>query len=173
MSGKIQPAIDSQTEELTEASRLASNAITAIDTVKCFNGQNFELWQYTGAVKKAAKWYWVQARYNALQIGFVRIILLGMFVQGFWYGSYLVNSGNKTPGQVLTAFWASLIATQTVEQMLPQTLVLEKGSAAASALKMVLTSLKKDRRISSLARRRKPVWCQGEVQMKNVSSASD
>ncbi|MCJ1322561.1 hypothetical protein MMC15_007910 [Xylographa vitiligo] len=171
VSARMQPAIDLQIEHLTQASKLANNAITAIDTVKSFNGQDFELWQYLEATKKAALCYLVQARANAFQIGLVRVTLLGMFVQGFWYGNHLVDIGSRTPGEVLTAFWACLMATQTMEQLLPQMIVLEKGRVAAATLKAVLIKVDKGRKIKQMMGRKTPRYCDGDIQVKRVSFA--
>ncbi|MCJ1292429.1 hypothetical protein MMC34_003979 [Xylographa carneopallida] len=171
VSARMQPAINLQIEHLTQASKLANNAISAIDTVKSFNGQDFELWQYLDATKKAALCYLLQARANALQIGLVRVTLLGIFVQGFWYGSHLVDVGSRTPGQVLTAFWACLMATQTMEQLLPQMIVLEKGRVAAATLKAVLIKVDKGRKIKQMMGRKTPRYCDGDIQVKRVSFA--
>ena len=169
ISARIQPAIIAQTEHLTQAAKLANNSIMSIDTVKYFNGQDFEIWQYAAAIKKAAKYYLVQARTNATQIGFVRIVVLGMFVQGFWFGSHLVTTGQKNPGQILTAFWACLMATQTVEQLLPQFIVLEKGRVAAATLEAVLKKIEKGRHITRIIGHKTPGYCDGDIQIRNVS----
>ena len=170
ISARMQPAIDKQREEMTQASKLASNAISAIDTVKCFNGQDLELWQYVRAVRRGAQHYLVQARSNALQIGFVRFTMVAIFVQGFWYGSHLVDSGNKTPAQVLTTFWACLMASQTIEQLLPQMIVLEKGRAAATTLRALLQKIERGRRIQPMVGGKRPKYCDGDVRVQNVSS---
>ncbi|MCJ1471901.1 hypothetical protein MMC13_000542 [Lambiella insularis] len=171
VSARMQPAIEQQIEQLTQASKLANNAITAIDTVKCFNGQDFELGQYLEATKKAAFYYLVQARANALQIGLVRVSVLGMFVQGFWYGSHLVDTGSRTPGQILTAFWACLMATQTMEQLLPQMIVLEKGRVAAATLQAVRIKVDRGQRVRDMIGRKAPRYCDGDIQVKRVSFA--
>ena len=171
ISARMQPSIDAQIVELTQASKLANNSISAIDTVKCFNGQDFEVWQYSTAVKRAATYYLTQAQANALQIGFVRIMTLGMFVQGFWYGSHLVDAGKKNPGQVLTAFWACLMATQAIEQILPQMIVLEKGRAAGATLKAIYIHMERGRRITRMVGRRTPAYCDGDIEVRKVSFA--
>ena len=169
ISASMQRAIDAQTERLTEASRFASNALGAIETVKCFNGQSVETRQYTKAIRLASKFYLAQARANALQIGVVRFMTLSMFVQGFWYGSYLVSTGRRNPGQVLTAFWACLQATQTMEQILPQMLVLERGKSAGSTLKTVLDQIVKGGKMNAIGGDRIPPYCEGDVQISDVS----
>lgn len=168
ISARMQPAVECQTEELTNASKLATNAISAIDTVKYLNGQDFENWQYSRSVKRAAKFYLAQAQANAFQIGFVRVIILGMFVQGFWYGSHLVNYCNKRPGDILTAFWACLMATQTIEQLLPQIIVLEKGRAAGAMLKTTIMHMENGREAARVTGGTAPNFCDGDVVIRNV-----
>lgn len=167
-SAIMQPSIDIQAAQLTQASKLVNNAISAIETVKCFNGQDFEIWQYASTIRKAARYYLVQAQANALQIGFVRLVTLGMFVQGFWYGSRLVAEGTKDAGQVLTTFWACLMATQAIEQILPQMIVLETGRAAGATLLSVLNRVESGRKFqrkSGLT----PRYCDGDIEIQNVS----
>lgn len=168
ISARIQPCIEIQAENLSQASKLADNAISAVDTVKCFNGQDFEVWQYSDAIKRAAQFYLKQARSNALQIGFVRLITLAMFVQGFWYGGHLVATGKKTPGQILTTFWACLMATQAVEQILPQMIVLEKGRAAGATLQASLTQMEQGRRVTKMNGGLTPTYCDGDIELRNV-----
>jgi len=169
ISGRMQPAVDKQAAELLAAAKIAKNALTAIDTVKCYNAQDFEAWQYADIVKKAAVQYLSQARANALQIGFVRLMTLSLFVQGFWYGSYLVTNGKRTSGQVLTAFWGCLMATQTFEQILPQIIVLEKGRSAGATLATILARMSQGDRIAqTTATRISPRYCDGDVQFHDV-----
>ncbi len=167
----MQPSIEAQAKELTRASQLANNSISAIDTVKCFNGQDFQSWQYAQAVHKAARFYLIQARQNALQIGLIRLVTLGMFVQGFWYGSHLVDKGKKNPGQILTAFWACLMAAQAIEQIIPQMIVLEKGRAAGATLKAALIQMERGRKVTSMVGCKTLGNCKGDVEIRNVSKS--
>ena len=169
ISARMQPSIDAEGENLNRATKLANNAIVAIDTVKCFNGQIIEVGQYTAAIKSAAKHYLIQAHANASQIGFVRLVTLGMFVQGFWYGSHLIDTGKRNPGQILTAFWACLMATQAVEQILPHMIVLEKGRAAGATLKAVLLQMEGGRKITRMLGRKTPRYCEGDIEVRNAS----
>lgn len=165
----MQLSVQNQVEELTKASKVANNAISSIDTVKCYNGQNSETWQYSSIMRRAAYFYLRQAKANALQIGFVRFITLSMFVQGFWYGTHLVITGKKTPGGVLTAFWACLMATQTVEQIFPQTIILEKGRVAGAYLRAMLNQLQSGVGIVQSVNRQPPECCKGEIKINGIS----
>lgn len=84
ISAQMQWAVGRHADCLMQASKLASSSVFSIGTVKTLNGQNFEIWQYSTAIQRAAKYFLAQAHGSAMQIGFVRLMTLGMFVQGFW-----------------------------------------------------------------------------------------
>lgn len=167
-SHKIQPAIDAQEASLNMASKCSTNAISAIETVKCFNGQEGEVRQYISKIKQAASAYYLQAHANAFQIGFVCLITKGMFVQGFWYGSALIDAQKISSGNVLTTFWAALMATQAVEQLLPQMIVLEKGRAAGATLQAIRLRVELGRRITEMAGKQVPTKCKGDIDIRGV-----
>ena len=167
-SSRMQPSIEAQAEELTKASSIANDAILDIDTVKCFNRQDFETWQYRKAIDRAARYYLRLAQANALQIGGLRLITLVMFVQGFWFGSHLVNTGQKNPGDILTAFWACLMATQAFERIQPEVVILEKGRAAGAALGSILDQLEDDFGISRVSGNTFPLCCAGDIEIRDV-----
>jgi ATP-binding cassette, subfamily B (MDR/TAP), member 1 len=164
-------AIESQKQELSKASKYANTAVNAIDTVKTFNGQNQEIWQYHFTIKKVTAYYLLQARSNALQFGITRFLIVGLFVQGFWFGIYLVNNG-LDPGHVLTTFYACLSAMQGIEVVLPQFLVLAKGISAGQTLKSIMSEMQVDRRRANVGELIKPKSCLGDVEIKNVQPIS-
>jgi ATP-binding cassette subfamily B (MDR/TAP) protein 1 len=166
----MQPNIDAQAAELSQATKTAGTAISAIETVKCCNGQDYEVEHFSNAIGRAAEFYRRQARANALQIGFVRLIILCMFVQGFWYGSSLLGSGGRDAGQILTTFWATLMATQTAEQILPQLIVLEKGKAAGAALKVVVQDENRTMKASAVTGGKRRSECKGDIKFKHVGA---
>ena len=167
-SSRMQPSIETHMEELTKASSIANDAVLAIDTVKCFNRQDFEIWQYRKAIERAARYYLRLAQANALQIGGLRLITLIMFVQGFWYGSHLVNTGRKNPGDILTAFWACLMATQAFERIQPEVVILEKGKAAGAALKSILDQMEDGFGVSRVSGGIFPLCCAGDIEIRDV-----
>lgn len=173
ISSRMQTTVQGHIDGLTKASKLANVSISSIDTVKAFNGQDDEIFSYSRAIRSAARLYLRQARSNALQIGFVRFTTLSLFVQGFWYGAHLINTGKKNPGDVLTAFWACLMATQTAEQILPQMLVLEKGRAAGATLQAALTQMRRGKKVVKMVGSKAPKFCDGDIQVRNVSCSSE
>ncbi|CAG8233759.1 unnamed protein product [Penicillium nalgiovense] len=171
LSSKMKFSITAQQVELTEASKVANNAITNIDTVKCLNGQAFEHRNFAERIERSATHYLRQARLNSLQIAFIRWMMFGMFVQGFWYGSSLARAGKLTSGEVLRTFWACLTAAQSIEQVLPQMIVMGKGKVAGAALKSIIQSRREDKIVSEANGTRYPEHCEGDVEVKNVSFA--
>jgi ATP-binding cassette subfamily B (MDR/TAP) protein 1 len=96
-------------------------------------------------------------------------MVFGMFVQGFWYGSSLARAGKLSPGEVLRTFWACLTAAQSIEQVLPQMIVIEKGKIAGELLKSIIQSRAIDRRNSELKGSLYPMHCEGDVEVNNAS----
>lgn len=171
ISRKIQPSIQAYEAELTRTSKLVSSSFSCIDAVKYFNGQNFEAQQYSLGILAATRWYRNEALGQALQIGCVRLMIFGMFVQGFWYGISLVEAGQLNPGDVVTAFWACLLSTHAIEDVLPHIIVLEKGRASSSALQQLIK--KKTNycdETDNTAQKLSPTFCEGDIRVKNVSN---
>lgn len=170
LSSKIQPHIDGQKKYLAVASKTASSAIIWIETVKASNGQAQEHGSFVKAVGWASKEYRKQSHLNGLRMGFTRILILGMFVEGFWYGNKLVRGGSQfSPGDIMTTFWSCLMATQALETVMPQVMVLEKGRAAGAWLKALLTTM--ENKTGSGRRQlggRMPMTCSGDIELTGV-----
>ncbi|KAK8165049.1 P-loop containing nucleoside triphosphate hydrolase protein [Phyllosticta citrichinensis] len=165
-SSRLQPNVDKQSDKLNEALKYAMAAMSSIETVKSFNGQDLEVWKYTQIARKAASYYIRQANWNALQMGVVSLCTFAMFIQGFWYGTTLLDKG-LSPGKVLTTFWAALMACQGFMAFLPMMMVLEKGRAAGAKLRAVTIhgSLSEDEVVEGM----KPDHCVGDIEMKNIN----
>lgn len=169
LSTRMKSNIRAQEVELSNISKIANSATSSIDAVKCLNGQAFESRNFAIRVDQAAVHYLRQARLNSFQIAIIRVMMFGMFVQGFWYGSSLATSGELSAGEVLRTFWACLTAAQSIELVLPQVIVLEKGKIAAVALKNVLSDRTGDKTANELKGATYPEHCEGDVEVNNVS----
>ncbi|KAL2061268.1 hypothetical protein VTL71DRAFT_7541 [Oculimacula yallundae] len=170
VSMQLGPAIEAQKRELTKASKYANTAITAINTVKAYNGQDQEVWQYYDTIKKVAASYLIQARCNAAQFGITKFLMVGLFVQGFWFGLVLVKQG-VDPGAIFTTFYACLAAMQGLETVLPQWLVLKKGMSAGHTLKAIMIQVKNGRVVTSADGSLRPDSCIGDIEVEGVSFA--
>lgn len=170
-SRRVQPNIDAQAERLGEAAKHTTNAFNSIECVKCFNGQDLELFRYMGVMRQAARFYAHQIYWNSAQAAFLRLTTLGMFVQGFWYGSSLVSRGKKDPGAVLTTFWAAMLATQSFMMIMPLVIVLEKGRVAGAKLRAVIaqTDESESKHVRRLGMVDMEEKCRGELELQGVS----
>lgn len=79
----MQKALNKQQGSLEEAQKYLTSAFSAIETVKCFNGQEIELGKYVKKVGEAALWYYRVANAHAMQLGFLTFLASTIFVQGF------------------------------------------------------------------------------------------
>jgi ATP-binding cassette subfamily B (MDR/TAP) protein 1 len=170
ISTRIQPNIELQTARLTEAAKHIMNAFSVIETVKCYNGQDAEIYRYSLLLRQAAGFYTRQVNWNALQASLLRFVTLAMFVQGFWYGSTLVDKEQNSTGTILTAFWSCITATGALMQITPQLIFLEKGRVAGHRLRSVMAA------ISTASSPRpfdtvQPQTCAGDIAFQDVSSS--
>jgi len=168
----MQNALTNQQSKLTEAQKYLTSAFSAIETVKCFNGQEIELGKYVRKVKEAASWYFRVANVHAMQMGFLGFLASTIFVQGFFYGGILIDKQKKTTADVMTCFLSAIAAFQAVQGMLPNMIVLEKGRAAGSTLRMVMAEVQGgaavEKRSTHLER---PEECKGDIDVRDLSFA--
>ncbi|PIG82364.1 ABC a-pheromone efflux pump AtrD [Aspergillus arachidicola] len=169
ISGKMKLNIEAQQAGLASASKVVNSTTTSIDTVKCLNGEAFELHNFAHRIDEAASQFLKQARLNSIQIALIRLMTYGMFVQGFWYGSSLATSGQLSPGDVLRTFWACLTAAQSIEFIMTQVIVLDKGAIAASALKKTLNRQTKDGGPKEMEGALYPHHFDGDIEVSDVS----
>jgi ATP-binding cassette subfamily B (MDR/TAP) protein 1 len=172
ISRKLQPAIDRQIEALSDAAKHITNSFTVIEAVKCCNGQGVENWRYAALLKLAEKYYNRQVNWSALQTGILRAVALSMFVQGFWYGSTLIDSvgGANAAGNILTAFWSCIAATNALMQVMPLLASLEKGKVAGHRLWLLMGTKTLDT-ARSPTQRKIPSACKGDILFKKVQFA--
>ncbi len=170
ISRPIGSAIERQKRELSRSSTYANSAVTAINTVKAFNGEDQEVWQYFLTTKAITRYYLIQARANALQSGVIKFFAVGLFVTGFWYGLYLATHG-LTVGHVITTIVSCVYAMQAVEIILPQFLVLAKGISAGETLKSVMAETQEGRSTHDEDGDLTPHGCPGDIEINGVRKA--
>lgn len=157
-----------QGDALQQALNIVTNSVRGIETVKCFNGERFELVRYKKIIDRAGRLYNSQANFRSLQLGIMEFFTLSVFVQGFWYGSHLVISGERNAGQVITTFWAALMAIQGITGFLPQFIVLQKGKVAGARLRVLMAQISKKDSKTETDGHQKPERCNGNVKFKEV-----
>lgn len=170
ISRGLETAIISQKQELAQASKIVIAAVTAIDLVKIYNGFDHEVWQYLQVARGSMRYYIRQALRNAMQMGFLKLWVVNLFVVGFWFAGYLVSKNTVTPGTALTTFYSILTAFQAVESVTPQWLVLAKGMSAGHQLQNIVAQNGKPGGKEAPASHR-PQSCAGKIELHDVSFA--
>lgn len=90
-------------DELAEANVIVEETLQAIQVVKSFANELFELNRYKGAMDNVIKNAMNTARYRGAFMSFIIFGLFGGIVLVLWYGGGLVASGEMTIGE-LTSF---------------------------------------------------------------------
>ena len=125
---------------IARAASLVSRVVSNIGAVKASNAASYE---YTLLTRLAVAVQSLGAVWGVAS-GTTQFVTMAMFVQGFWYGAHLVLEGKNQPGDVMSVFWACLIATSNLQMMVPLLVVLAKGKAAAAELVTVISSSQQD-----------------------------
>ncbi|KAG1778875.1 P-loop containing nucleoside triphosphate hydrolase protein [Suillus placidus] len=155
------------------AATVVERAVSAIATVKAFNAATHEtrvLSRVLGRVSAAANGL---AGIWGLTCGLSQFVTMAMFVQGFWFGAHLVREGKNTPGQVMSVFWACLIATSNLQMAVPLLITFMKGKVAAAELAGMISEVHQPfskRRLQEL-RKIQPKLFYGELSMTGVCFA--
>lgn len=155
------------------AATIVERAVSAIATVKAFNAAIHEtrvLSRVLGRVSTAANGL---AGIWGLTCGLSQFVTMAMFVQGFWFGAHLVREGKNTPGQVMSVFWACLIATSNLQMAVPLLITFMKGKVAAAELAGMITEAHQPSSKRHLQELRKiqPKLFYGELSLIDVSFA--
>jgi ATP-binding cassette subfamily B (MDR/TAP) protein 1 len=134
-STKAERPIPHQQAEMSKAAKHVNNALSSIETVKCFYGQDLEHEQYSLSLCLAAAFYKRQSFWSALQYGLFRLVPTGMFVVAFWFGEYLLRHGEITAKNLLITFMATMMAVSSLNAISPQIMILARGRIAAGRLR--------------------------------------
>ena len=130
------PRVAQERSLMAHAASLVSRVVSNIGAVKAANAASYEhtlLTRVPVTVQSLASIWGVTA-------GTSQFVTMAMFVQGFWYGAHLVLRGKNQPGDVMSVFWACLIATSNLQMIVPLLVVLTKGKIAAAELSVVISS---------------------------------
>ena len=107
---------------------------SALETVRVFQRDKFEwlhAYDYMRQQCNVSIKFWILFR---LQEGICRVIVLLVFLQGFYFGSYMVKEHGLSAGNVVTVFWACLNAASLVQTVVGHLIEWNKGNASAKRL---------------------------------------
>jgi ATP-binding cassette, subfamily B (MDR/TAP), member 1 len=165
----LDPAIESQRQDLAESSKHAHAAMTAIDLVKVYDGEDHEAFQYMRSIRRSARHYMRQVLCNCGQMGYIKLWMIMLFVVGFYVAIVFSQQGSLSPGNAVTAFYAVLTAFQPLEALGPQWLILAKGMTAAQSLHGFVSDPEDGCEMQSSPGCHPPTACVGNIEIRNVS----
>ena len=137
----VGPILERERRAFAEASTNVERTTGAISTVKAHNAQTNECDRFRPLVIRAQDALIKQARVWAITVGSSETLLLSTFVLGFWYGAKLVREGKANPGDVMTVFWAALLAATYLQMVVEQLVVVTKGKTSMASLRTVIRDL--------------------------------
>ncbi|CAA7261014.1 unnamed protein product [Cyclocybe aegerita] len=165
--GIANPLLAHERDQTGFAATIIERAASAIATVKAFNATNLE---HTRASQVFDRLRLAARKLNAVWAftsGISQFIVMSMFVQGFWFGSKLVREGKASAGDVMSVFWACLIASSNLQMCIPHFIVLAKGKFAMVSLLELIAPSRPDEGIRKIV----PTKCSGSLALHNVTFA--
>ncbi|KAJ2913175.1 hypothetical protein MD484_g7239, partial [Candolleomyces efflorescens] len=128
------PLLLQERTSISVSATIIDRCLNAITTIKAFNAQPTE----TARADRSFETMKLKAKRLSGVWGFTsglaHFVMMGMFVQGFWFGSKLVREGKVSPGDVMAVFWACLIATSNLQMCIPHSITMAKGKEAMASL---------------------------------------
>lgn len=117
-----------------KASKVLDWSFVSGNLVRLLNGKFKDLVNFNRMVDLSAKAFTrMSISISANQL-ILRALSFMVFVQGFWFGAYMVLAGKLRIGQVFTAFSSCLILGTHVSTVASVLALLNKGQAAASMI---------------------------------------
>ncbi|KAK5127289.1 hypothetical protein LTR08_004452 [Meristemomyces frigidus] len=171
LGNRMQQNIVKQQAKLGEAQKYSTSAFSAIETVKCFNGQEIEQEKFGKSIHEAASWWFRVVNFSGLQMACAVLLSSSMFVQGFYYGGVLIGKGELNAGTVVTTFFAAIGGFQAINMILPQMINLEKGRTAGSTLRAIMAEMQKGPAVPRRSGLLRPATCKGDIDVKHLSFA--
>ncbi len=125
--------------------------MNAITTVKAFNAVPEELVRFGVTMKTSGRAYMRYCYCWSSRLAMTDAIMLSMFVQGFWYGTHLVQKGELSSGSVMTVFWAALMASTNFSAIMNCWNLIEKGKIAYCNIDKIIRDEQPKKRPTSVA----------------------
>lgn len=119
-----------------QASGHVERTVSAISTIKAFNAQQHEAARFQALLVRARQVYLRSTLIWSGRFGLTALFTFSMFVQGFWYGTSLVKNGTLSPGDVMTVFWAALMASTRIGSLLQVAGTLHRGQVALKSIQV-------------------------------------
>ncbi|KAF8147748.1 P-loop containing nucleoside triphosphate hydrolase protein, partial [Mycena galopus ATCC 62051] len=128
------PLLGIERQQTAVAATLVDRCATGISTVKAFNATSQEQRALEAVLARIETAVWKLVAVWGFTSGLAQFVMMGMFVQGFWFGARVVRAGNIGAGDVMAVFWACLMAATNLQLCIPQFIALSRGNFALASL---------------------------------------
>nr|AAA37005.1 p-glycoprotein [Cricetulus sp.] len=157
---------DKELQAYAKAGAVAEEVLAAIRTVIAFGGQKKELERYNNNLEEAKRLGIKKAITANISMGAAFLLIYASYALAFWYGTSLVISKEYSIGQVLTVFFAVLIAPFSIGQASPN---IEAFANARGAAYEIFNIIDNKPSIDSFSKNGyKPDNIKGNLEFKNI-----
>lgn len=132
------PLLSSERRIFAAASTKAERATSSIATVKAFNAEKKETEDFFSVIEEGRRVTASIIYAWGTNIGFAAFVLNAMFVAGFWFGSKMVREGKIKPGDVITVFFSTVLASSSLQSVMPMMETIQKGMGAMVSLQVLI-----------------------------------
>ncbi|KAJ7912517.1 P-loop containing nucleoside triphosphate hydrolase protein [Mycena leptocephala] len=133
-------------------------------TVKAFNAASHEQLVLGAVLDRIETAVWKLVAVWGFTSGLAQFVMMGMFVQGFWFGAGIVKAGTIGAGDVMAVFWACLMAATNLQLCIPQFILLSRGKFALTSLLALVDA-------HDSAEAPASVPCRSDIMLRDVSFA--
>ncbi|KAI3406138.2 HST6 [Candida oxycetoniae] len=158
---------EDENEKSSKASKIMDWCLVSPMSVRAFNGKYIELVKFNRFVSESARAYYGVANAVSANSGVLKFLTLMMFVQGFWFGNFLLTNGKVTINQVFTCFSSCLMLGQSISEISQLMAVMNTAHAAAGRISTYLNK-SSEKNCEEKKHQCFPLSCFGKISFINV-----
>ncbi|KAI8588049.1 P-loop containing nucleoside triphosphate hydrolase protein [Geranomyces variabilis] len=114
-----------------EANSVVEEALSAIRTLMSLNGQKRSSREFANRLKPAEELGVAKAKAQGLGLAGVQAFMYFAYSIAFFFGAYLIQQGQLTPGQLVAVYFALMIGTMRMSSVAPELAAFGNACAAA------------------------------------------
>ncbi|KAI5965187.1 HST6 [Candida pseudojiufengensis] len=160
-------AQEEENDYSSHASKVLNWCLTSPLTVRVFNGKYVEIVKFNKYVDASAKAYFKVSNSIAANSGILKFLTLMMFVQGFWFGTFLLSHDKITINQLFTCFSSCLMLGQSISKISQLMAILNTAHAAAGGISTYLKTSEDEYNITK-GILKYPTHCFGKIIFEHV-----
>lgn len=156
-------AAELENDLTAQASKILDWSFVCSAEIRIFNGKYYEMVKFNRLVDLSAKAYYKLANAIACNTGMLKCLTLLMFVQGFWFGNYMISIGKLKINEVFTCFSSCLMLGSEISEISMLLATLNKAQAASLKIGKMIES-NENPNDSGIY----PKLCEGDIELENI-----